>query len=534
MPIKPTRCAALSLLAFTSASPTWAAEPTSLIEAQSLSVHIGKLASDEFGGRAPGTRGETLTIQYLAEQLAKFGLEPGNPDGTFFQEVPLVGYQSVPAIEIAAGGQKLTLKFPDDFVHDEVALRAHAALRNAGVVFAGYGIVAPAYGRDDYRGIDVRNKLVVVLSGEPPGPEFKGEMRTWFSTRESKFDLAASKGAAGILVVTDPAKSSTFSVFQTLAKLEGAALEPLRGKSSPLICGLITLDAARRLMKLAGQDFDQLQEASKSRANAVVTSAHASISIRSKLRSFVSHNVVARVEGSDPRLKSEYVVYSAHWDHLGTDPSLSGDQIYNGAIDNAAGTSQLLEIARAFAALPRKPRRSILFIAVTAEEKGYLGSRFYTRHPLFPLSATVANINLDGGNVWGVTKDLITTGYGMSTLDEALRDAARLQGRTFVEEAIDDGGLYFSSDQIEFAKAGIPAAFPFSGSEYVDRPKEFGDAKWDAYSTNDYHQPTDEVKPDWDLAGAAEDAKWLMIAGGLVADAEQRPEWKPGSEFLRH
>jgi len=525
--------AALSLLAFTSALPSGFESALTTIEARNLSAHVGKLASDEFGGRAPGTRGETLTVQYLAEQFAQSGLTPGNPDGTFFQEVPLVGYQSVPSIEVDAGGKKLTVAFPDDFVHDEVALRPHAAARNAGVVFAGYGIVAPAYGWDDYRDIDVRNKLVIVLGGEPSGPAFKGDVRTWHSTRESKFDLAAAKGAAGILVVTDPAKSHTFSVFQTFAKMEGNALKPARGKSSPLVCGLITLDAARRLMTLGGQDFDQLQANAQTGAHAVATSAHANISVKSRLRRFVSHNVVARVEGSDARLKSEYVVYTAHWDHLGTDPNLSGDKIYNGAIDNAVGTSQLLEIARAFAALPHKPKRSILFVAVTGEEKGYLGSRFYTQHPLVPLSATVANINLDGGNVWGVTTDLITTGYGMSTLDEALRDAARLQGRNFVEEPIDDGSLYFSSDQIEFAKSGVPAAFPFSGSEYVGKSKEFGEAAWDAYSKNDYHQPTDAVKPDWDLTGAAEDAKWLMIAGWLVADAEQRPEWKPGSEFSR-
>jgi len=247
----------------------------------------------------------------------------------------------------------------------------------------------------------------------------------------------------------------------------------------------------------------------------------------------VSHNVVARVDGSDPRLRDEHVVYSAHWDHLGKDPALVGDQVYNGAIDNAAGTGQLIEVARGLASLRRKPRRSMLFIAVTAEERGYLGSRFYVQHPLFPLAKTVANINLDGGNVWGLTSDLTSAGYGLSTLDEALADAARLQGRTFINAGIDDGSLFFSSDQIEFAKAGVPATFPFSGSSYAGKPKEFGDARWAAYASKDYHQVTDEVRPNWDLAGTAEDARWLMIAGYYVAEAAARPEWKRGSEFTR-
>jgi Zn-dependent M28 family amino/carboxypeptidase len=525
MPHDLTGFASACLLAAVYSSAPSAGEPSTPIEARNLLAHVGKLASDEFAGRAPGTLGETLTIQYLASQFAQSGLKPGNPDGTFFQRVPLIGYRSTPQIEVAAGGQKLALKYLEDFVLTRTVLRSSASLKNAEVVFVGYGISAPAYGWDDYKNIDVHNKLVIALNGEPSHPTlFKGEMRTWYSTRGFKFDLAAAKGAAGILIVTDPEKSDAFSKIRTFANLEGSALQPERGERSTLLAGLITEDAARRVLALAGKDLAGSQP--------FVTNAKARISIKNTIRRFVSHNVVARVEGSDPQLKDEYVVYTAHWDHLGTDPGLAGDQIYNGAIDNALGTAQLLEIARAFAASPVKSRRSILFVATTAEEKGYLGSRYYTQHPLVPLSKTVANINLDGGNAWGLTADLITTGFGMSTLDETLEDAARLQGRTFVREPIDDGSLYFSSDQIEFAKVGIPAAFPFSGYEYVGKPKDFGQSKWEAYSA-DYHQVTDHVKPDWDLTGAAEDAEWLLIAGHLVAESVRRPEWKAGSEFAR-
>ncbi|HQZ97497.1 MAG TPA: M28 family peptidase [Pyrinomonadaceae bacterium] len=515
------------------------------IRADTILEHIKKLASDEFEGRGPGTRGETLTVNYLVDQFKRSGVRPGNPDGTFVQKVPLIGSQTTPEIEIEAGGQTMSLKFLDEFVHDFPSLRRSALVRNTGVVFAGYGIVAPEFGWDDYKGVDVRNKLVIVLSGEPSQPDrndpkksdsafFKGDTRTYYSTREAKYDLAGKRGAAGVLVVYDPDASKTYSLFQTFAKMEGFGLKPANINSAPLISGLITIGAARRLFALAGQDLDKLQTAASRPDRAFVQiKAKADISVKSKIRTVISHNVVARVEGSDPKLKNEYVIYSAHWDHLGKDTNLKGDQIYNGAQDNAVGTAQLLEVARGFARLASKPKRSILLIAVTAEEKGFLGSRYYAQHPLFPVAKTVANINLDGGNVWGVTADLITTGYGLSTLDEFLAEAARIQGRKFIKEAIDNGGLYFGSDQIEFAKVGIPACFPFSGSEYIGRPKDWGDKKWEAYSQERYHQVSDEVKLDWDLSGAAEDAKWLLIAGFNVAQAAERPVWKLGSEFKR-
>ncbi len=513
------------------------------IRADKILDHIKVLASDEFEGRGPGARGERLTVDYLIDQFKRSGLKPGNPDGTFVQKVPLIGSLTTPEIGFEAGGKTMSLKFLDDFVHEVPALRPSASLKNADVVFAGYGIVAPEYGWDDYKGVDVRNKLVIVLSGEPSQPDkndpkkldakfFKGDTRTYHSTREAKYELAEIRGAAGVLVVYDPQKARTYSVFQTFAKMEGFSLIPSHSRSAPLVFGLMTIGSARRILSLAGQDFDKLEaEASRSDRTAVLLNAKANISVKSKIRSVISRNVVARVEGSDPKLKDEYVIYSAHWDHLGKDTNLVGDQIYNGAQDNAVGSAQLLEVARGFARLARKPKRSILFIAVTAEEKGFLGSRYYAKHPLFPVAKTVANINLDGGNVWGVTADLITTGYGLSTLDEFLAEAARLQGRKFINESIDNGGLYFGSDQIEFAKVGIAACFPFSGSEYIGRPKDWGDKNWEAYSQERYHQVSDEVKLDWDLSGAAEDAKWLLITGYNVAQSVKPPEWKAGSEF---
>jgi Zn-dependent M28 family amino/carboxypeptidase len=514
------------------------------IQGEKLLKHIKTLASDEFEGRAPGTIGEIKTVDYLIDRFKQSGLKPGNLNGTYIQEVPMVGFQTRPNIELSVKGVNIPINYPEDFVHETPRLLPQVSVKKLEVVFAGYGIVAPEYGWDDYKKINVRNKLVIVLSGEPTIADkndgskpdktmFKGDLRTYYGTRESKYEIALRKGAAAILVITDPEKQSTFSIFQTFARMEGLALkqEP-SAKTSLALTGLVTIKAVRRIFAAAGMEFDEMQKAAQFQDfKAVSPNATANISIKNKLRELKSRNVVARIEGSDSRLKNEFVIYSAHWDHLGRDENLKGDQIYNGAIDNAAGTAQLLEIAAAFARLGTKPKRSILFIATTAEEKGYLGSRYYASNPLYSLAGTVANINLDACNVWGKTKDLASTGYGNSTLDEVLEKAATLQGRSFMKGSLDNGGLYFGSDQIEFAKAGIPAVFPWSGFEYIGKAADFGDNKWGKYGEKDYHQVTDEVEADWDLSGGAEDAKWLMIAGYLTAQDSERPKWSNDSEF---
>ncbi|HQZ97499.1 MAG TPA: M28 family peptidase [Pyrinomonadaceae bacterium] len=514
------------------------------IRADRIFDSIKVLASDRFEGRNVGTAGEALTVDHLVSEFKRAGLKPGNPDGTYVQNVPLVGYRTQPRIELDAKGIKASLNFPDDFVHEFPRLQPQVSINDAEVVFGGYGIVAPEYGWDDYKGIDVRNKLVIFLGGEPSIQDkndptkmdstfFKGDLRTFYSTMEYKKELAAEKGAAAVLFITDPEKSPNYSIFKTFALLGGFALEP-RGPANKALAvtGLVTISAARRLFAAAGQDLDALQSSAQTKDfKPVSTNARANISVISKLRRVKSQNVVARIEGSDPRLKDEYLVYTAHWDHLGMDKNLKGDQIYNGAIDNAIGTAEMLAIARGLARLPRAPKRSILFIATTAEEKGWLGSRYYVQNPLYPLSKTIADINLDGGNVWGRTKDVNSSGYGYTTLDEYFEAAAQLQGRTFPKESMDNNGLYFGSDNVEFARGGVPAFFAFGGFEYTGRPADFGGNKWNGYADKDYHKVSDEIGPDWDLSGAAEDAQWLLIAGYKIAQAAKRPEWKAGSEF---
>lgn len=516
------------------------------IKADEILQNVKVLASDKFEGRNVGTAGEALTVNYLVDQFKRAGLEPGNPDGTYVQKVPLIGFRTKPQIEFSINGEKFPLQFPDDFIHEFPRLQPNVTVKNSGIVFAGYGIVAPEYDWDDYKAIDVRNKLVILLGGEPSihdknDPKkldagfFKGDLRTFYSTMEFKKELALKKGAAAVLCITDPEKSPNYSIFKTFALLEGFALRPQGPANKALaITGLITIGASRKLLAASGQDFEALQKSAQSKDfKPVLTSAKANISVTNKLRRVESQNVVARIDGSDPRLKNEYVIYTAHWDHLGRDKDLKGDQIYNGAIDNAIGTAQLLAVAKGFAMLPKKPKRSILFIAVTAEEKGFLGSRYYAQHPLFPIARTAANINLDGGNAWGRTKDIMQSNYGLSTLDETFDEAARMQGRVFLNESLGDGGYYFGSDQIEFAKVGIPAAFPFSGFNYPGKATDFGEKMWNAYGDKDYHKVSDEVGSNWDLSGAAEDAQLFLIAGYNVAQVLKRPEWKAGSEFRR-
>lgn len=457
--------------------------------------HIKILASDKFEGRNTGSKGEILTVNYLVDQFKRAGLKPGNPDGTYIQKVPLVGFLSQPQIELSINGTKLPLNFMDDFVHEYPRLQPHVSVKNAGVVFAGYGIVAPEYGWDDYKGVDVRNKLVILLGSEPSFQDkndpsktdnsmFRGDDRTVYSTGEVKNEIALKKGAAAVLFITDPSKSNSFSIFQTFASLEGLLLRPKAEPRAELAMdGLLTIDAARRIFKACGEDFEKLRTfAGKGDFKPVSTNALANISIKTKLRNVMSQNVVARLDGSDPQLKSEYLIYTAHWDHLGIDKSLKGDQIYNGAIDNAIGTASLVEMSKAFAKVQPRLKRSVLFIATTGEEKAYLGARYYVQNPLFPLKKTIANINLDGGDAWGRTRDAKLGTYGLSTLDEEFETAAKLQGRTFIRDSVGDGGLYFSSDNIEFAKAGIPAAFPFGGFDFVDQPADFGYKKWADYS----------------------------------------------------
>jgi Zn-dependent M28 family amino/carboxypeptidase len=515
------------------------------IDVEALLTHTKTLSSDQFEGRGPGTRGEELTVNYLVDQFKTLGLKAGNADGTFVQKVPLVGITPTPApLTFRKGGQEQVLKWRDEVVAWTKRVAASASLESSDLVFVGYGVVAPEYDWDDYKGVDVKGKTLVMLVNDPPVPDpadataldskvFGGRAMTYYGRWTYKFEIAAEKGAAGAFVVheTGPA-GYPFDVLQANVGEQFDLVTPDKNMGRVAVEGWITLDRAKSLFAMAGQDFDVLKTRAASREFAPVPlGVRASMTITNKLRTIDSKNVVARLEGRDPRLRNEYVVYTAHWDHLGVGPEVNGDAIYNGAKDNASGTSALIEVARAFTRLPAPPRRSIVFLAVTAEEQGLLGSRYYAVTPIYPLAKTAATINMDGLNVNGRTRDLTLIGYGASDLDDYTRDAAGEQGRVIRPDPEPEKGFYYRSDHFNFAKLGVPALQPDEGIEYVGKPPEYGQKVRDEYTSRDYHQPSDVVKADWDLTGAAEDLKVLFAVGYRVAEADGFPEWKPGNEF---
>jgi Zn-dependent M28 family amino/carboxypeptidase len=516
------------------------------IEAQPILERIKVLASDEFEGRAPGTKGEDLTVQYLEEEIRKLGLKPGNPDGTYVQNVPLVGITAKEArpLTIAKGPRKQTFKWADDVVAWTKHVADTASIGNSDVVFAGYGVEAPEFNWNDFKDVDVKGKTIIVLVNDPPVPDpsdptkldpktFGGNAMTYYGRWTYKFEQGAKKGAAGIFVVHETAPAGyPFSVVQGNLREKFDLVTPDKNMDRAAIEGWITLDAAKKIFALTGQDFDALKKQALTRAfRPVPLGVTASLAISNTLRTIDSRNVVGKLEGSDPRLKDEYVVYSAHWDHLGVGAPVKGDRIYNGALDNASGVATVLEIARAFTQVKPPPKRSILFLLVTAEEQGLLGSQYYSINPLYPLSKTVANINIDGVNQWGRTKDLTVVGMGASDLDDYLRAAAAEQGRILRPDPEPEKGFYYRSDHFNFAKQGVPALDPDSGIDFVGKDAEYGKKKRDEYTETDYHAPSDQIKPDWDLSGAVEDAQLLFAVGYRVANAEKIPEWKPGNEF---
>jgi Zn-dependent M28 family amino/carboxypeptidase len=525
-------CAALG------GAAAYAVDAAPPIDGGAILAHVKILASDEFEGRAPGTKGEDLTVKYLVDEFQKLRLKPGNTDGTYIQKVPLVGITPDPsmALTFKKGAQAETLKFKDDFVAWTKHVVDSASLEDSELVFVGYGVEAPEFKWDDYKGVDLKGKTMVVLINDPPLPDskqFGGKAMTYYGRWTYKFETGAKKGARGIIIVheTEPA-GYPFGVIQSASGERFDLATPDKNMWRASVEGWISLDRAKQLFTMAGQDFDALKARAATREfNPVPLGVTASVQIKNTLRTLDSRNVAAKLEGSDPKLKDEYVVYTAHWDHLGIGPDVKGDKIYNGAQDNASGTATLIEIARAFTKAAPPPKRSILFLAVTAEEQGLLGSQYYSVAPIYPLAKTLANINMDSLGMRGRTKDIVVIGMGASDLDDYLKAAAAEQGRTLKPDAEPEKGFYYRSDHFNFAKQGVPALYTDEGVDFVDRPAGYGMQMREKYTKEDYHAPSDEVKPDWDPSGAAEDAQLFFLVGYRVANAAKYPEWKPGNEF---
>jgi Zn-dependent M28 family amino/carboxypeptidase len=516
------------------------------VEAPAILEHIKVLADDSFEGRAPGTPGEDKAVEYLTAKFKEIGLAPGNTDGTYVQKVPLVGITPAAAqtLTIQKGGQKRTFAWSKDYVAFTKHVADTAALQNSELVFAGYGVTAPEYNWDDFKGVDVKGKTIVVLVNDPQIPDsadpsqlnakmFNGKAMTYYGRWTYKYEEAARKGAAGIFIVHETALAGyPYEVVQGFLGERFDLVTPDKNMDRSNIEGWFSLDTTRAIFKMAGQDFDALRKQALSPDfTPVPLGLTASVALKNTLRNVDSRNVLAKLEGSDPALKNEYVVYSSHWDHLGIGEPVNGDKIYNGALDNASGVATLLEIAKAFKQVKPQPKRSILFLMVTAEEQGLLGSEYYSVTPVYPLEKTLANINMDGVNQWGRTKDVTVIGMGASDLDDYLRDAAAEQGRTLRPDPESEKGFYYRSDHFNFAKQGVPALYADTGVEFIGKPAEYSQQKRDEYTSNDYHKPSDQIKPDWDLSGAVEDAELMLAVGYRVANADKFPEWKPGNEF---
>ncbi len=517
------------------------------ITSDDLLSHIAVLSADEYGGRAPGSEGEELSVRYITEQFRQLGLLPGNPDGSYVQEVPLAGITGAPTMRLTVAGKVSELRYPEDFVAATARLTSEVNVENSGVVFVGYGVVAPEYGWDDYKDVDVRGKTILMLAGDPAVPDphdpsklddtmFKGSKMTYYGRWTYKYDIAAKQGAAAAVIIheTGPA-GYPFSVVQTSWKREIYEVDAEdKNMGAVPVRAWVTLDVAKKLLSDDGQDFDTLKTtAQRKDFRPVALSATADFTVKNKLRTFKSRNVLARLDGAD--LKDEWIVYTAHWDHLGQSQGEAGEppKIFRGAVDNASGVAALLGLAKAFKALDTPVRRSVLFMAPTAEESGLLGARFYAMHPLYPLEKTLADFNIDGVNPWGKTHDIENVSEGHSTLDDLLVAAAAAQGRVVVPDTQPEKGMVYRADHFEFFKRGVPSLYVTGGKDVTGRPGGFGRRKMEEYISRHYHQPSDKIDPEWDLSGAVEDARLLMMVGYDVATGDRFPEWKEDAEFSR-
>jgi len=528
----------LTLFSLTANSQTNDFTDTAVITKDSLGKEISVLASDAFQGRKPFTAGETKTINYLKNEFQSIGVEPGNGK-SYFQDVPMVNIvtNAAPTMQVQTPKGNIELKGFDDYVisteRDDKSL---ITLNKDELVFAGYGVVAPEYNWNDYAGLDVKGKIVMVMVNDPgfrvDSTLFKGDTMTYYGRWTYKFEEAARQGAKGCLIVHNTkAASYPFSVLQNNWNTASLHLDT-RGKNVKYcdVTGWITGDAAKRLLAAAGMDSSLFVKANQKGFKAVPLHEQLSTSMKVAVTYNQSHNVIAKITGS--KYPDEYIIYTAHWDHLGIGtPDERGDSIYNGALDNASGTAGLLEIARAFKSLQPKPERTVIFLAVTAEEQGLWGSAYYAQNPIYPLASTVADLNMDVLNSKGKTNDIIIPGAGQNELEDVLKITARKEGRYISFDTHPEAGHYYRSDHFSFAKVGVPALDVGAGIDVIGKGKAYGQQQQEEYTTLHYHRPSDEYTPSMNLEGAVADLQLLFNVGKQLAFSHIWPQWKQGSEF---
>lgn len=506
-----------------------------MINDSSFAKHISVLASDEFQGRKPFTEGETKSINYLRDQFKLLGLDPDNGD-SYFQPVPMVELKSVPDAKMVFKGASgsVTANYLTDFVAGSKRVQSKVSLVNSPLVFAGYGIVAPEYKWNDYAGLDVKGKTVVVMINDPgffDSTLFKGKNMTYYGRWTYKFEEAARQGAAGILIIHDTAPAAyPWSVVRSgwsKSKLQSESRD--NNMNRAIVEGWISLDIAKQLFKLGGQSDALFAAALKPGFKAVDLKMTTSLNVTNTIKKSVSNNVVAIIPGT--KTPAEYIIYSAHWDHLGIGEKVKGDSIYNGAVDNATGVAGLLELAAAFKKLPQKPARSIVFVAFTGEEQGLIGSEYYAQHPKHPLDKIAANINMDMMGIAGKTKDIVVYGYGQSELEDYAAASAKKQGRVVVPDPVPSSGLYYRSDHFNFAKVGVPSLFTGSGVDNQQHGRTWGLQQVADYTKSRYHSPQDNASEIKDYSGMVEDVRLLFDLGYTLSNETGFPKWKKGSEF---
>lgn len=527
-------------LAGAPASPYPAAEQDAAgaITAEELRGAVRFLSDDLLEGRGPGTRGDSLARLYLATEMERIGLVPGAPDGTWFQPVEFVGSRTTPStLSLEKGGSRVELRTMDDFVAFSQVERPAVSIDGREVVFVGYGILAPEYRWDDFKGTDLKGKVLLILNNDPEDDPalFAGKTRLYYGRWDYKYAMAAKQGAAGAVILhTTPSAGYPWQVVRTSWGNENFALPGDADADVPLKTWM-TEEATRRLVNLAGKDLDALVASAKKRDfSPVPLGVSLTLSVRNEIWRAMTGNVIGKLPGSDPVLSKEGVLYSTHHDHFGLKKGAAPDgtdAIYHGALDNATGCASVLAIARAMASMPERPKRTVWFAFVAGEERGLLGSRYLANHLPAPAGRIAANINLDGAAIWGRTRDLAQIGKGKSSLDGWIEEIARKEGRVVVPDLFPDRGSFYRSDQFSFARVGIPAAYVHSGTDVIGKPAAWGRQRQEEFELRDYHQPSDVLTPAWNFDGFVDDTRFLFRLGLKVANAPAMPVWNKGDEF---
>ncbi len=524
------------------ATPSFAADELAAadsITGADLRAVVAEIADDRYQGRGPGSVGDILARQYLIEQMTAMGLVPGGEGGSWEQPFALVGVNAVqPPVWLFSGNDtSLQLTQHEDYIASSGVQAPTAEIRDAELVFVGYGIEAPEYQWDDFKDVDLTGKVLLMLNNDPDWDPslFAGDTRLYYGRWSYKYESAARQGAAGAIIIhTDPSAGYPWQTVQTSWTGEQFEL-PDAGAPRIQVKGWVTEEAANRLVTLAGLQLPALLEQARQREfRPVPLGITTSLLLNTTVSSTTSANVIGVLPGSDPELADEAVIYTAHHDHLGmAEPTGVPDEdlIYNGALDNASGVAQVLRVAAAFKALPEAPRRTVVFNFVGAEEQGLLGSQYYADHPTIAPGKIAANINLDGGAIWGRMRDLTYIGYGKSSLDAVVEEVARFQQRTVTPDQFPDRGYFYRSDQFNFARIGVPALYLDGGTDIIGQPAGWGEEQINKFTNVDYHQPSDELTDSWNFDGMVRDAQANFLVGLRIANADAMPTWNAGDEF---